>query len=69
MQCREPLTSYEIPQRPWSKVATDLFTLSGEHFVVIVDYYSNFIKLESINRTLSQAVIQALKDAMVYLRL
>ena len=61
MQCREPLKSHEIPQRPWSKVATDLFTLNGEHFVVIVDYYSNFIELESINRTSSQAVIQALK--------
>ena len=59
MQCREPLKSYEIPKRPRSKVATDLFILNGEHFVVIVAYYSNFIELESINRTLSQAVIQS----------
>ena len=61
MQCREPLKSHEILQRPWSKVATDLFTLNGEHFVVTVDYYSNFIELESINCMSSQAVIQALK--------
>ena len=70
-QCREPLRPYEIPERPWSKVATDLFTFNGENFVVIVDFYSNFIEMEKINRTSSQAVIQVLKkplDVMVYLK-
>ena len=71
LQCREPPRPYDIPERPWSKVATDLFTFNGENFVVIVDFYSNFIEMEKINRTSSQAVIQVLKkplDVMVYLK-
>ena len=60
-QCREPLNTHEIPERPWSKVATDLFSHSGETFIVMVDYYSNFIEFERIKNTSSHSVIQALK--------
>ena len=52
---------HEIPKRPWSKVATDLFSFNGENYVVIVDYYSNFTELEQIKSTAAQPVIQALK--------
>ena len=52
---------YEIPTRPWSKVATDLFVYNRDNFVVIVDYYSNFIEVERIKKTSSQSVIQVLK--------
>ena len=60
-QAREPLIVHEIPQRPWSKVATDLFTFNGDNFIVSVDYYSNFIEVERVKGTSSQPVIQALK--------
>ena len=60
-QAREPLIVHEIPQRPWSKVATDLFTFNGDNFIVSVDYYSNVIEGERVKGTSSQPVIQALK--------
>ena len=60
-QCREPLKSHEVPERPWSRVATDLFSHKGENFIVIVDYYSNFIEMERIATTSSRSVIQVLK--------
>ena len=60
-QGREPLNTYEIPVRPWNKVATDLFSLNGDNFIITVDYYSNFIEMECIKSTSSQSVIQALK--------
>jgi len=60
-QAKEPLLAHEIPQRPWSKVATDLFSINGDNFVVIVDYYSNFIEVERVASTASRPVIQALK--------
>ena len=57
-QCQEPLNTHEIP---WNKVATDLFTLNGENFIVVVDHYSNFIEMESIKSTSSKSAIQTLK--------
>ena len=41
-QAREPLLAQEILQKPWSKVATDLFSINGDNLVVVVDYYSSF---------------------------
>ena len=58
---RTPGVGHEIPTRPWSKVATDLFVYNGDNFVVIVDYYSNFIEVERVKNTSSQSVIQVLK--------
>ena len=56
---------HEIPKRPWSKVATDLFIFNEDNYIVIVDYYSNFIELEQVKSTAAQPVIQALKVTFV----
>ena len=37
---KETLTRHEVPQRPWEKVAVDLFTLDEKNYLVTVDYYS-----------------------------
>ena len=60
-QAREPLVAHDIPQRPWSKVASDLFSFNGDNFIVVVDYYSNYIEVERVSSTASRPVIQALK--------
>ena len=31
---------YEVSQRPWEKVAVDLFTQDQKDYLVTVDYYS-----------------------------
>jgi len=33
----QPMQSHQIPDRPGSKVATDLFTVSGKNYITIVD--------------------------------
>ena len=50
-QCREELMPHELPERPWSKVGTDLFTFGGKNFIVTVDYYSNFIEMDRLHNT------------------
>ena len=47
-QCREPLMSHEVPDRPRAKVGTDLFTYNRQTYIVTVDYYSNFIEMEKL---------------------
>ena len=60
-QTREPLIVHEIPERPWSKVATNLFSFNGDNFLVIVDYFSNYIEMEKLRSQTSPAVINVLK--------
>ena len=58
----QPMQSHEIPTFPWSKVATDLFTLSGKNYITVVDYFSDFVEVTELEDTTSRAVIQALKE-------
>ena len=50
-----------LPDYPWQQVATDLFTLNGLDYSVIVDYFSHYP--EVIQLTTSQSVINTLKSA------
>ena len=53
---------HQIPDRPWSKVATDLFTVSGKNYITVVDYFSDFVEVSELEGTTSQAVIQVRKE-------
>ena len=43
------------------QVGTDLFTVSGKTFITVVDYYSDFVEIDELSDTMSDAVIQVLK--------
>ena len=40
-QPKGPLISQPVPDRPWIKVAIDLFTLERKYYIIMVDDYSN----------------------------
>ena len=40
----QPMHSHQIPNRPWGKIATDLFTLNSKNYITVVDYFSDFIE-------------------------
>ena len=44
----------KVPDRPWSMVAVDLFTLDHTEYIIIVDDYSNFFELRVITSLKSQ---------------
>ena len=60
-QPEQPLQTHEIPARPWQKIGTDLFTIKSRNYLVTVDYYSNFIKVDYLVEKTSDAVINKLK--------
>ena len=47
---------------PWSKVATDLFTVNGNNYITLVDSFSDFVEVDEFENTISHAVIQVLKQ-------
>ena len=59
---KEPMLPHMIPERPWSQVGADLFQFNSQNYLILVDYYSNFIELNLLNTTTSQQVVTHLKS-------
>ena len=61
-QCKEPLMPREVPDRPWAKVGADLFELQGQHYLLLVHYYSNFFELARLgSNTRATRAIDAMR--------
>jgi len=63
----QPQHEMELPSGPWEVVGSDIFTLDGELYLVVIDYYTRWIETVHIHRQTAQAVIQAMK--YIYSRL
>ncbi|XP_061710675.1 uncharacterized protein K02A2.6-like [Cydia pomonella] len=59
---REPMLPHDIPDLPWIKVGSDIFQYGSKYFLILVDYFSNFIEVSQIKNIGSRAVIEAMKD-------
>ena len=53
--------SPEIPNRPWQRVAADLFEFEGKTYLVTSDYYNDFLELDHLRSPSSVCVIRKLK--------
>ena len=60
-QQKESLKSHDVPDRPWAKVATDLFSFKEKYDLILVDYYSNFWEIDLLPNTESITVVRKLK--------
>ena len=61
-QQTESLQPHAVPNRPWEKIAADLFTLNNKDYMVIVDYYSQFVEVRTMTTTSSRTVITHMKE-------
>ena len=60
-QPKQPLCSHPIPDRPWQVVGADLFELGTQSYLIMVDYWSGFWELDSLQNTLSKEVTLHMK--------
>ena len=58
----EPMLSPTLPMYPWQKVSSDLFTLKGRNYLLIVDSFSRFPEVVQLSSTSSQTMIGILKS-------
>jgi hypothetical protein len=58
----EPLMSTEMPERPWWRVACDLFEHKAQQYIVVVDYYSRYIDARKLDNATSETVMSYLLD-------
>lgn len=57
-----PLQQTEFPDRPWQRIAIDLFFLGGKWWVVMTDYFSRYPELAPLSSLSSSAVINHCKS-------
>ena len=58
---REPLLTLPLPVYPWQIAATDLFEQHGQHYILMVDYFSRYPEVGKLSTTTSAAVIATMK--------
>jgi hypothetical protein len=49
-QQKETMIPSEVPTRPWSLLAMDLFDCKGTKFLIMVDYYSEFFEIRKLSK-------------------
>ena len=60
-QSMQPLSFHDVPERPWQKVAMDIFTIKSRNYSATVDYYSQFFEVDFLEHMRSESVIHKLK--------
>ena len=58
---KETLCQHEFAPHPWAKVGADLCELHGCTLLLVCDYFSNYIEVESLQTTTTRAVCKAMK--------
>ena len=61
-QQQQPLQMHERPDRPWAKVACDIFYLKQVPYLLTVDYYSHYPEIALLSNESSRQVIIHLKS-------
>ncbi|KAK3710878.1 hypothetical protein QZH41_014864 [Actinostola sp. cb2023] len=59
---KQPMQTQPVPDRPWSRLSADIFTLKGKEYISLVDHYSDFIEAGELADTTAGTVIQFLKE-------
>ena len=58
----QPYYKTVLPAKPWVEIATDVFELEQELFLLIVDYYTRWIEVCKIPFQTSSAIISVIKS-------
>lgn len=54
--------SHDPTDRPWEKVAVDIYTIDGKDYLITVDYFSNFWEVDRLRDTKASTCVRKLKS-------
>lgn len=57
---RLPMLPTPLPEYPWQRVASDLFELNKKAYILIADYFSRYVDVQTLTSTRSSSVISVL---------
>ncbi|GFV16549.1 uncharacterized protein K02A2.6 [Trichonephila clavipes] len=56
---KEPLKPHTVPYRPFEKIGVDIIDLGNTGYLVVIDYYSNWIEVaELVNKSADEVIIK-----------
>ena len=61
-QPKETIVCHDVPDRPWAKIATDLFELENKSYLVTIDYFSKFYEIDRVYDYGAASVIWKIKS-------
>ena len=59
---KEPMQTPKVLDRPWRRLAVDMFPFRKKYYIVLEDYCSDFVEVQELSDTTSPAIIQFLKE-------
>ena len=59
---RQPMLPTPLPEYPWQRVASDLFELDKKTYILVVDYFSRYVEVQTLSSTTSPSIIRTLKS-------
>ena len=59
---KETLLPHSVPERPWEVVGSEIMTLKGRDYLVVVDYYSKYPELALLNDKTAGTIVTHLKS-------
>lgn len=60
-QQKQPLITHDVPDRPWQRIACDIFMLDGKDYLCTVDFYSGYFEVDRLEKKTGKALIKKLK--------
>jgi transposase InsO family protein len=64
---REPLITTPLPDRPWWRLATDIFQMDDQIFLLTVDYFSRYVTVHNITGNMSTEGIVDKLEGLFYM--
>ena len=64
---KEPMMTYPVPTLPWKIVASDCFECDKQHYLVVVDLYSDFIEIRNLDTLATLTLVKQLKQVFAIL--